>query len=244
MADPTTETAELSEGDSVSAERTTTPTRLSRRRVVDWRPIFLEAFFVVLGVVLALAANEWRQAMADRRGAETALESIREELETNRAAVLRSVHYHLYLSDTLVAIRRQTVAARSDSGSLPNVRVFTQGFVRPAALLSTAWETAAATDAVRHMEHDDVLVLAGIYEQQRRYATQSEQIGALIYGEIFARGMAGMVRNYANLGSIIGAFWYRECDLLLAYDRALGELRGRTSQVADTPERCRREPQR
>ena len=108
-----------------------------------------------------------------------------------------------------------------------------------AQLLGTAWETAAATDAVRHISHDDVLVLARTYDQQRRYATQSEQIGALIYGEIFARRTSGVIRNDANLSSIVGAFWYRECELLLGYDRALTELRGSGTDGREVADRCR-----
>jgi hypothetical protein len=94
------------------------------------------------------------------------------------------------------------------------------------------------------MTHDDVLVLARMYDQQRRYATQSEQIGASIYGEIFARGTGGVIRNYANLTSIIGAFWYRECELLLGYDRALTESRGSATEFREVPERCRPRPRR
>jgi hypothetical protein len=239
MAEPTTREPELSDTDRVPPEDASAAVGSVRRRVIDWRPIFLEAFFVVLGVVLALAANEWRQSMVDRRAATTALETIRQELATNRAAVLRSLRYHLYLSDTLSALRRQATTSSTESSALPDVRLFREGFVRPATLLSTAWQAAAATEAVRNIDHEDVLVLAGIYKQQRRYATQSEQIGALIYGEIFARGTSGMIRNFANLTSIIGAFWYRECDLLLAYDRALAELRG-AAAAADVPETCRR----
>jgi hypothetical protein len=243
MANPTTQAPERSSLTPDSANDGIAATTPSRRRRIDWRPILLEAFFVVLGVVLALAANEWRQAIVDRRSATTALESIREELDANRQSVLLSLKYHLQLSDTLIVILRQA-AARGDSASPPGIRVFSQGFVHPAQLLSTAWETAAATDAVRHMSHDDVLVLARVYDQQRRYATQSEQIGALIYGEIFARGTSGVIRNYANLSSIIGAFWYRECELLLGYDQALTELRGSSSERREVPERCRPRPRR
>jgi hypothetical protein len=210
-----------------------------RRRAIDWRPILLEAFFVVLGVAVALAANEWRQGQVDRRRAGRALESIRQELTTNRQAVLGSAQYHMQLMDTLLALRRQVPAA-SDAPA-PDVRMFSRGFVNPASLLSTAWETAVATDAIRHMPHDDVLVLARMYEQQRGYARQGEQIGTLIYGEIFARGTSGVTRNYANLTSIISTFWFRECELLLAYDRVLAKLpRAVSPQAAELPARCRR----
>lgn len=223
---------------TVDAQPADAPASPPSRRPIDWRPILLEAFFVVLGVVLALGLNEWRQAQGDRRRAATALESIREELQTNRQAVHASVQYHLQLMDTLFAFRRQ--APRTGDGTAPDIRVFSRGFVHPASLLTTAWETAVSTDAIRHMSHDDVLVLARMYEQQRGYATQSQQVGTLIYGEIFAGGTAGVTRNYANLTSIISTFWFRECELLAGYDQALAKLAGaRAPQRAETPERCR-----
>lgn len=214
-----------------------TPSR-SRLRAIDWRPILLEAFFVVLGVALALAANEWRQWLVDRRRAGVALESIRQELASNRQAVLDAVQYHTALLDTLVALRRQ---ARADADAPPpSIGIFARGFVSPASVLSTAWATASETDALRHMTHDDVLVLARIYEQQRRYTAQTDQVGGLIYAQMFDRGMDGMVRNYVNLSSIISSFWYVECGLLSGYDRALAELGADTTGRAPAPPRCQR----
>jgi hypothetical protein len=192
----------------------------------------------VLGVVLALAANEWRQGVADRRSAGTALASIREELESNRELVLGSVQYHLQLTDTLAALRRRS-ANEGGAAPLPDARIFAQGFVRPATLLSTAWETATTTDVVRHMSHADVLALARMYEQQRRYAAQTERIGDLIYNEIFARGTQGVLRNHANLSSIIAALSFRECELLDGYEKALAQIGG-AGQARQLPGACRR----
>jgi type II secretory pathway pseudopilin PulG len=53
-----------------------------------------QAALVVFGVVLAFAANEWREAAADRRRAGEALTSIREELAANRDAAAASAAYH------------------------------------------------------------------------------------------------------------------------------------------------------
>lgn len=67
------------------------------------RSAFLEAMFVVLGVVLALAANEWRQGRADHRQSEQALASITEELKANREAIAASMEYHHGLMEMLTA---------------------------------------------------------------------------------------------------------------------------------------------
>ena len=209
-----------------------------QRRAVDWRSILLEAFFVVLGIVLALGANEWRQSQIDERNAEQALVSIRQEMEANRAAVIRSAEYHIGITDSLQALAQR--AGPGGGAPVPDVRLFSRGFINPAPVLSTAWEAAGAVDAVRHMPYGDVLVLAQMYERQARYTTQSELAGGVIYSALFDRGFQGILRNHPNLGSIIAGFWYRECELIVAYDAALAKLRG-TAETAPAamPERCR-----
>ncbi len=70
-------------------------------RYIHWQSLLLESFFVVLGVVLALGANAWLQNRADLEAAQTARESIREELVTNRADVVKAAQYHFGLVDSL-----------------------------------------------------------------------------------------------------------------------------------------------
>jgi hypothetical protein len=209
---------------------------------VDWRSILLEAFFVVLGVVLALAANEWRRAHEDRQNAATAMASIREELHTHRLAVLQSVQYHAQLLDTLTSLSRRAQAGNPSSSPpmLPERRLFARGFFHPATLLHTARDAAAATDAVRHMSYADVLPLARIYAVQDQYRQQSEQVGQLLYGHLFSHGFGGVLQNYANLSTILAAFWYRECQLLHRYEDTLRQLDGSTeAEAVAVPERCR-----
>lgn len=209
-----------------------------RRLALDWRPILLESFFVVLGVVLALAANEVREAVVNRREAAAALAGIREELAANRRAVLESAEYHLGLSDTLSALTRS--AREGGPPVLPDAALFSRGFIHPAQVLSTAWEAAGATEAIAHMRYADVLTLSRIYEEQRSYHRQSDQVGGIIYGGLFSEGFGGMLRNHANLNGIIGSFWYRECQLLASYDAALAKLGAPPSADARIPPRCSR----
>ncbi|HYJ80185.1 MAG TPA: hypothetical protein VEW03_11310 [Longimicrobiaceae bacterium] len=207
---------------------------------IDLRPILLEAGFVVLGVVLAFAANEWRQAAANRRDARVAQTSVRSELRANRGAVQESLQYHVGLTDTLFTLLRASGPDGSQRPPPPDMRVFSNGFVHPAQLLSTAWDAAGATDAVRHMAYDDVLALAHVYEEQRDYRRQADLVGGIIYTGMFERGMGGMLENYANLANIISAFVYRECQLLASYDSVLARrLEGDSATApAARPARC------
>lgn len=208
---------------------------------IDLRPILLESGFVVLGVVLAFAANEWRQALANRRDAQTAQTSVRSELRANRRAVQESLEYHAQLTDTLFTMLRSAPAQAGGQRTTPDMRVFSKGFVHPAQLLSTAWDAAGATDAIRHMEYEEVLALAHVYEGQRDYRRQSDLVGGIIYTGMFERGMPGMLENYANLANIISAFLYRECQLLAAYDSVLARpLEGDSATtLPPPPPRCR-----
>lgn len=184
---------------------------------ISWRAALLEATFVVLGVVLALAANEWREARALGRQADAALETLRQELTTNRAAVAEALDYHLGLTQQLRAL--------SASGEEPeDHRLFARGYVAPADLHHTAWDVAGATGVLASMPYEDVLVLSGIYEAQREYDEQSREAGHLIFAKLFDEGHVGMLRNHENLTLLIGTFWYQECAMLTRYDSALGHL--------------------
>ena len=206
-----------------------------RERVANWRAILLEAVFVVLGVVLALAANEWRESASNRREATTALRSVREELGANRATVLESATYHIAISDSLFGRMRRPPA----DAEVPDARLFSRGFIHPARVLHTAWDAATATEAIRHMRHRDVLTIARIYALQENYAKQGEIVGTIIYNNLFEQGTGGIVRNYRNLASIVSTFWYRECELLLSYDSAMARLgEAGTAAAAPAPQRC------
>ncbi len=197
----------------------------AKERRLDWKPILLEAFFVVLGVVLALTANEWREARNHRQEAAAALESIREELATNRDSVAASLTYHAHLIDTLAAFMRGA-AVPGDEGAHPRAELFSRGFIHPAPVLSTAWEAARATDAVRHMAYEDVLLVSQIYQDQERYEEQGQIVSENIYRTLFDEGFQAMERKYRNLFGIIYTFMYSECRLLEQYAAAAPRLGG------------------
>lgn len=184
-------------------------------------PILLEASFVVLGVFLALVANEWRADANARTHATSARATVIEEIRSNRAALAASHDYHEGLLDTLRS-------GFSLGGPPPNPSVFSEGFVRPATSLSTAWDAAGATDALSHMDYDEVLAFSKLYALQQRYERTSEGVGSVIFAEIFERGVPGVAENYRNLSYIIASLLYREHELLDEYDRVLTQLDGVT----------------
>ena len=180
------------------------------------RNAIFEAFFVVLAVVLALAANEWRQGRAERRQARQAMASIVEELRSNREAVQESFAYH--------SGRLQRLRELEGEGSAPGLEEFPRGFISPAQVFQTAWDAAAETGALVHMEFATVLELSRLYARQERYERQEAVAGRIIYEELFRAGVGGVVANHANLMALIGTFSYRERQLLEFYDQTLAAL--------------------
>ena len=180
------------------------------------RAAALEAGLVVFGVVLAFAANEWREHRAAVARAEHALSSIVEELRTNRDAVASSLAYH----DGLL----QAIGEAIGSGAAPGIQTFSRGFIAPATVYRTAWDSASATGALDAVDFALLLRLSRVYAQQGRYEQQSASIGPLLYGELYRGGMAGVLANYRNLSSLISAMKYRESELLVACEEALAEL--------------------
>ena len=203
---------------------------------IAWVPIILQAFFVVLGVVLAFAANEWREAGVRQQLADTAVATISDELVVNRAALYGSAAYHNAVMDTLIFFAAEA-RRLGDDAERPNMRHFSQGFSQPSVLPFTAWEAANATGAVGAMPFEHVLEFSRIYNSQERYDQQSLRVGELIFEMLFYEGDQGMLDNFENYLGILSAFLYRECELLEEYDRTLSGLAVVTPSV-ERPEAC------
>ena len=175
-----------------------------------------EATFVVLGVVLALAANEWREARIHREEGESAKLAIVNELQQNRRLLDSSRAYHARLTSGIFA-------APPTQTFSPDY--FRNGFIMPAQVSSTAWEVASETGALAHIPYDQVLAISQVVAMQRRYDAMSVSTGQLIYSELYRIGPAGMVTNARNLAAIIGAFSYRERLLITQIDSTLAALK-------------------
>ncbi len=196
---------------------------------INWRAILLETFFLVLGVLLALAANNWRESRNNSLRVEMARTSIIDELATNHTAIEAAIAYHSQIMDTLYKFM-QIHGQRPNQ--TPGVDVFHKGFTNPASTLSSAWDAATGAGITEYMPYDELVLISRIYRQQEKYEIQSRSIGQQIYSRMFDEGTAGIVRNYRNLVQIIGSFIYTECGLAEEYARVIPILKKDTLQVS------------
>jgi hypothetical protein len=181
-----------------------------------WRkligPALFEAAFVVLGVVLALAANEWREVRQHRAQGDNARTAIANELRENRRLLDSSRSYHQRIMGGIF-------------GAPPNtkftVQHFSGGFIQPAQVSTTAWEVASETGALSHMPYDQVLAISQVVALERRYDAMALSTGQLIYGELYKLGPAGVAANARNMASILYAFSFREDQVIKMIDSTL-----------------------
>ena len=183
------------------------------------RAALFEASFVLLGVLLALLANDWRQNRADRDESNRALGAILEELRSNRDAVAESMDYHGELL--------QLLHGEHDPAWRPSLSDFPKGFIFPARVTRTAWDSAAETGALAKTDFAVVMDLSGAYALQERYEAQSQSIGDVIYGEIFRHGIDSILDHPDHLASIVSTFVYREGELLRQIEDTIAVLEER-----------------
>ena len=195
--------------------------RLSGRATrLPWGMLLAEAFFTVAAILLALAADDWRQRREERELARVALGNFVRELRANRAELASVAAYH----DTLHAAFG-AAAARTASTRLASMREVHPGFrgVAPAMLLQSAWETAVATGALRHLDYRAVHALASVYAWQRKLERLNDQMLATVLSP------AVVGSNDVNMAVRIGAPYFGdvtaiEHQLLRTYDQLLREL--------------------
>ncbi len=207
------------------------------KRQIPWAHIFLEAMFVVLGVVLAFAANEWRTNRADRAAGVAAATSITEEIKLNRGAVHNSLVYHMAVVDSLSAFQRRSTSPQQ----VPSINYFPRGFISQSAsgLLSTAWEVASTTGVINHVPYDDIVTMSRVYDRQSAYQEQAKTTGDILFEKIYDGGTESVLRNYRNHTGILLTFIYVECALLEQYDDAIRTLRTEDTDLSlPTVERC------
>lgn len=139
-------------------ESRVTSHRRLRRRLPD---VVLEAVLIFFAVVLALAAEEWRENRDRLELAERALHAVTEEIRSNIEELERNAPTNL---ERLESARE--VLAELREGEQP---VDADVGFEISLLSSAAWESARMSQAVQFMDLRVVRELSEVYEVQALY---------------------------------------------------------------------------
>ena len=141
-------------------EPTTSPEQINSasglRTRLPLQAVFVEVISIILGVVLALSVNEWRETNAQKQRAEAALTQIMEEVQSNNEFVSL---VHANNQETLAHLHEP------DEPGTDNERQFIPGI----QVTSTAWETANSIGVFNRLDYKQILTLSKLYSIQEIY---------------------------------------------------------------------------
>ena len=141
--------------------------------------LLLEVFLIVLGVLMALGVNEWRQANADKQRADMALRQIENELQYNLSEVMRVLPQHQVVLDSLRALAR-LFQDNPELVTYGRLRKAVPGLTYP-LLQVTSWELAKETEMINHIDYDLAAELSKVYGHQAFYQSKLDGIGTNWY---------------------------------------------------------------
>jgi hypothetical protein len=141
----------------------------------------LEMASIVLAVLLALLADEWREDAQNAEIADRALAAVRAELAGNRNE-LRS---DLELNRELLAELEGAVETLEAAPAPPEpVDPDTRLGLNFSLLVDAAWTSATLTRATHYMDFERVSAFAHTYEVQRLYLRQQERFVDSMLGSL------------------------------------------------------------
>jgi hypothetical protein len=161
---------------SESKKKDTTSRSLGRRLRARIPEFMIEAFSVMLAVLIALAIDEWREDRANQELAATARANILEEIEANRDELAGVGGLNAALVERIADYVDGVESTSADSLSVEF----------EFALLSTAaWQTAQMTRAAHFLDYDWMARVARLYNLQKLYdRSQTAVVEHMSLGEV------------------------------------------------------------
>ena len=183
--------------------------------------LLLEVFFIMLGVMVALAGNEWRENRALAKRTNAALENIRLEILRNQQTVQLRLPYHKAMSDSIHANYRIVREIYFE-----NVDVARLGMARGLffeSLYNAAWQTALTSQILPNVDYETLTLLATIYQTQDELKEVENQFSSILF--LPANMEKGKAYNALRLSEpFINGVVKHEGELLSIYDTALRRL--------------------
>ncbi|MEM1097013.1 MAG: hypothetical protein AAGJ10_20645 [Bacteroidota bacterium] len=134
---------------------------MASTKTISVKALLIESTFIVIGVAIALGANEVREYFRDQKRAEQTLSAMANELCRNYAHVSDRVAYYLPMRDTLFAVVRETPEVRFKGSNFPQHRG-----AQPFFLTSAGFDVALSSTVLTHIDPNLVGQIARVYELQ------------------------------------------------------------------------------
>jgi len=185
------------------------------RAAAHLEKLAIETFSVVLGVLLALAANAWHDARGHKQSACESLRAIRAELTSNDSVLRAKLPYHEAMNDSLLALLGRTHGPVVPKGLRA---IANWSGLSPAQWLDDAWQTTRSTQNIQYLPYAVAIQLSRAYAAQQRISDESRGFYAAVYTPAFATGGVSAI---AAMQSFLGDLKSNEEHLQTQLDTTL-----------------------
>ncbi|MFQ5770628.1 MAG: hypothetical protein ACE5HX_08835 [bacterium] len=151
----------------------------SKHRPTIWM-LLLEVVLIIIGVLLGLAANQWRVARMDRTLAQDALRYIADEIRDNQTKVDSLIPYHTKVRDSIRELSALNLRKKVEISMTDLLKAMPKGFAVP-LLETTGWQLANRTGAINHMDYELAVRLSKLYNLQEFYQRKLDKISDNLY---------------------------------------------------------------
>jgi len=134
-----------------------------KRSNIPVKTLLIEVFSIVIGVLLALGMNQWRENYSHQKQAQTALQNITNEIRSN-SETLTLIH-----ENNLNTVNQMTESKSNENDGYAK-------FIPGLQLRDTAWKTFLSTGISSYVNYETVLLLSETYSLQDVY----KQTGTLL----------------------------------------------------------------
>ncbi|GAC1650929.1 MAG: hypothetical protein NVS4B3_10520 [Gemmatimonadaceae bacterium] len=199
---------------------------------ISLRRLAIEFATLVVGVLLALAAEEWRIGREHQAVAATAVDGVRLEVAANRVIVQKRSPYHRAMLDS-VRLMEQRLILKYPGGmrlrpgahlSSFNEMGFMNGLALSPPPTTTAWQTLLNTNTLPFVNYRITSALSRTYAKQEELrdqtTTMANELPLFVSGIVGDKPVIAMIVLDANLNDLV----LREGELLKAYDSLLGVI--------------------
>jgi hypothetical protein len=131
---------------------------LMRRKLPE---LLLEAAMIFFAVLLALAAEEWRENRDRLELADRALRSVSEELRSNLEELEQTGERNVERLESATTVLAELEAGRDQEGADVGLEV--------SLLSAAAWQSAQMSQAIQYFDFDTMRRLSEVYEIQDLY---------------------------------------------------------------------------
>ena len=140
----------------------------------------LEVILIIGGVLLGLAANEWRENRASKKQAQVSLDYILLEIKNNQAEVESIVTYHTQIRDSLRKLSNEILMHKKEVTFLDLGDALPNGFKIP-LLQADAWKLANQVGSVNHIDFRVAEGLSKLYSLQNFCQKKLDKIADNFY---------------------------------------------------------------